>query len=986
MPKTLRLRRALFGGAAALGWAGGAIAAPAAPAPAPAPAAQEKSAGIETVVVTAQKRSENIQNVPIAISAFTQKELKAQQIAGGPDLIKEVPNLTFSKTNFTGYNIQIRGIGTQAISATTDPAVAVAFNNIPFIRNHFFEQEFFDVEDVEVLRGPQGTLYGRNAPAGVVNVVSAKPTDNYEANASVDVGNYSERRLEGMINIPIVEDKLMLRVAGEWTSRDGYAFNEQTGHAIDGRDLWSGRATLHFEPFAGLKANLIWEHFYENDNRTRSTKQLCEKDPGPSEVDGPAGPQFPDAENFGSQWLTQGCRPGSLYAPSAFQTPNAGGIPFVVALQLFTPYVAPGTDPYAGLVQSRDLRTVDSLLDPKYKAKNDTVELNADYDLGANLLLSSQTGFNRDFLYSSEDFNRFNTAPIFIDPGHKTLVGMDGQYCDPQLGCSSRLVGQDISQEASEQFYQEVRLNSNFDGPLNFVLGGNYLHYHTEADYYVFYNALSLFSEYINSIFGGDKLPKNADHIPFDAELANSCGPILADPNNLGDTLLGLGCAYVDPNGLSNVDGKGHNYFLSKNPYRLNSWAGFGEAYYQITPDLKLTGGLRFTDDQKTFSEYPSWAGIAFEGIPQAGLLVQEWKELTGRLVATWTPKLEFTDDSLFYGSYSRGYKAGGANPPGVVPIVSGGIVYSSPITHPDAFKPEFVDAFELGTKNTILNDTMTLNAAVFYYNYKDYQISQIVDRTSVNLNFDATVKGAELESTWQPIDGLMFNLSTGYQDGTLAKGSQAIDLMDRTAGNTDWMLVRPFITGTSNCILPTYVVNELLAHSGITIACVQAYSEGLDPVTGKPYVPNPDPKHLPGYIGFDPSTAPNGGAGFAKNLSGNELPNTPHITVSVGGQYTMPIGSDWAATLRGDLYYQSDSFARVFNDKPYDELKGYTNINLSLTFADADGWDAMFYVKNLLNTTAITGAFLNSDDTALTTNVFLTDPRLYGVRITKTF
>src|SRR5262249_23193632 len=151
------------------------------------------------------------------------------------------------------------------------------------------------------------------------------------------------------------------------------------------------------------------------------------------------------------------------------------------------------------------------------------------------------------------------------------------------------------------------------------------------------------------------------------------------------NTLLGLGCAYIDPNGLNNVDGQGHNYFLSRNPYRLNSWAFFGEAYYQLTPDLKLTGGLRFTDDQKTFLEYPSWAGIAFKGIPQAGVLSQRWQEFTGRFVATWTPKLDFTEQSLFYASYSRGYKAGGANPPGVVPIFSGGVNFSSPsdLTHP---------------------------------------------------------------------------------------------------------------------------------------------------------------------------------------------------------------------------------------------------------------------------------------------------------------
>src|SRR6185437_8483668 len=130
---------------------------------------------VETVTVTSSKLGgADVQSVPIAITAMSQEQLTATQTAGGPDLVKSVPNLTFTKTNFTGYSIQIRGIGTQAISVSTDPAVAVAFNDIPFIRNHFFEQEFYDVSQVEVLRGPQGTLYGRNATAGVVNMVSAK--------------------------------------------------------------------------------------------------------------------------------------------------------------------------------------------------------------------------------------------------------------------------------------------------------------------------------------------------------------------------------------------------------------------------------------------------------------------------------------------------------------------------------------------------------------------------------------------------------------------------------------------------------------------------------------------------------------------------------------------------------------------------------------------------------------------------------------------
>ncbi len=222
---------------------------------------------------------------------------------------------------------------------------------------------------------------------------------------------------------------------------------------------------------------------------------------------------------------------------------------------------------------------------------------------------------------------------------------------------------------------------------------------------------------------------------------------------------------------------------------------------------------------------------------------------------------------------------------------------------------------------------------------------------------------------------------------------------MDRTAGHAGWMVVKPFITETSNCVLPTYVVNEILKEKNMAYACPSSYSQQAfsgvepgqtpyDPVTYTTYVPNPVAdifgNPLPNYPGFDPRTAPNNGEGFEKDLSGNKLPNTPPFTLSAGAQYSMPVSEAWVGTLRGDFYWQGNSFARVFNDKPYDQLHGYTNVNMSLILTNQDGWQAMAYVKNVFDTTAITGAFLNSDDLELTTNVFLTDPRLFGIRLTK--
>ncbi len=1005
---------------------------------APLRVAAASASSVETVVVTSSKIKGDIQTVPIAITALSQEQLTSRQIAGGPDLVKEVPNLTFSKTNFTGYNIEIRGIGTQAISVATDPAVAVAFNDMPFIRNHFFEQEFYDVSQVEVLRGPQGTLYGRNATAGVVNVISAKPTDQFEAMLSADWGNFHNRRYEGMVNIPIVDDRLDLRIAGEWTKRDGYSFNELTNAPIDGRDLWSSRLTIGWKPVNRLQVYAVWEHFQENDDRIRSSKQLCKRDPGLSEVLG-------QTTYSGAGYLSQGCLPTSLYGPDAFQVVNGFSLPYfggITGYGIFgalTGQLVSNVDPYTSVTQSRNLRHIQSALNPAYRAKNDVIEVNADYALTPSLTFTSQTGFNHDFLWSTEDFNRFNTAPgIFKVNPENTLVVPDsnnwvcagggisiggtqdcahpsssgnfqtGYFCDPQLGCSNRLVAEDLSTEYAWQLNQEFRLSSNFKGPLNFSIGGNYLHYETDEKYYVFFNTITFVNAgCIHDWVGG--VSDNSEHL--------TNGHVFPDLVIPGDVTSCHG--YIDPNPIGSLNDQGHNYFLSQNPYVLNSYAGFGEAYFDVTKSVKLTGGLRWTDDEKHFIDIPSEVLSNDYGYPSSGVVDQKWKKWTGRLAVNWTPRLSFTEQTLVYGSFAHGYKAGGANPPGAeLPIASqlssgsediNNATRAQPV-HPLTFKPEFINAYELGTKNTLLDGALTLNGDIFFYDYKGYQISRIVDRTAINDNFDATVKGTELEAMWEPIPGLRFNFAGGYEDTRVKSGQSSIDLMDRTAGNPNWVVLKPFPTRASNCIMPAYVMKYLYVEAGFQVSgsCGMAYLAHRDPLTFDTYAPYPgvstNGTSIPDYPGFDPlagtpddpytgqniydgvdyGPAPNNGEGFAKDLGGNELPNAPHFTTSLSADWTIPVSEDWAATAHGDFYWQSQSWARIFNDRPYDKIRGYSNVNFALILTSASGWQVMGYLKNIFDTTAITGDFLNSDDTGLTTNVFLTDPRLFGVRVTK--
>ncbi len=1038
---------------------------------------QDASAGdVDALIVTAQKKEEAIQDVPIAISAFTQKSLDAQKIEGGFDLLKAIPNVTFSKSNFSGYNFSIRGVGTKAVSASTDPGVAVAYNNTTLIVNRLFEQEYFDVERVEVLRGPQGTLYGRNATSGVINVLSARPRlGEFAGDLKVELGNYNAQRARGMVNIPI-GDTLAIRAAGALTKRDGFGtnlaasdptvLNPELREDVDGRDLWSARVTVGWEPIEQIRVNAMWERFEEDDNRVRTSKQLCHYDPGPANL---GSFEWTEGERLQLRSVTsQGCLPGSLYDEGAFGTPNGASLPYVNAINWVStlggigrkPTSIPGynpwypgnssdpapcadaagwytfvfinacqPDPYGGLTQSRNLRAIYSTIEPTYRAKSDIFELSIDVDLTDNLTFTSQTLYTTDKYYASQDYNRFTSVPIFNDssracgavelfPGflspdcseaaRGTFFGglwnltPGGVFTDPQLGPSSSLLAQDLSEVESDQFNQEFRLVSNFDAPFNFSMGANFTRFETYNDYFVFINALSLISQ----VFPFVTPDINCDYT----------GPI----ENV-DTR----CIYIDRNPLASIDGDGHNYFRSANPYELTSSAMFGELYWQATDTVKVTLGARMTWDRKVFTPVPSQlllhdyrahvqpgegpdrcltaqdtctisgTGLYGKGSVPEPDIVQEWREPTGRIIVDWKPDLDFTDETMVYGSISHGYKGGGANPPNISYPAGRFNQRNSGVVSPPTFAPEFVNAFEVGTKNTLLGGSLILNGSAFFYDYEGYQVSKIVDRSASNENFDARIWGAELEWIYSPMRNLRFNGAFGALRTELGENQRSIDLMDRTQGGShssyfdaegvehplafdQWMTLKPYVAYSSNCVIPVDVAEDALLRGDGT--SVGKLYDGLCPGRGTTYT------LLDGRQFLSSLDSPNGGAGFFADVGGNELPNAPHWTASLGAQYRMALPGGWDATLRGDFYWQSQSFARVYNTQ-YDKLRAWTNTNISLWVENPDwGVTAEVYVKNAFDETPITDAFLNSDDSGLTTNVFTLDPRVVGVSVRKQF
>ena len=189
-------------------------------------------AQIEEVVVTAQKRSENIQTVPISITAYSSEDLTAHQIEQFKDLQFSAPSVTYSKGNFSGSDFSIRGIGQSTSFGDLEGGVATDLNDVYLLDPLLAESTFYDLQRVEVLRGPQSTLYGRGATGGVVNVITNTPdlSNTRCANLYSSYGNFKAVEIRGDINMPLETDQLALRVSGDWVKQADTSTTNSTTH------------------------------------------------------------------------------------------------------------------------------------------------------------------------------------------------------------------------------------------------------------------------------------------------------------------------------------------------------------------------------------------------------------------------------------------------------------------------------------------------------------------------------------------------------------------------------------------------------------------------------------------------------------------------------------------------------------------------------------------------------------------------------------
>ena len=602
---------------------------------------------IEHVTVTARHKVESLQTTPIAVSAFGADQIKEERINNLEDISSRVPGFQMNAYNSAEPELFMRGIGSDIESAGAAAAIGLYIDGVYISRGTSAVMDLYDLQSVEVLRGPQGTLYGKNVVGGAVNFITKRPVDgDMEGSAEVTVGDYGQLEAKGYVTGSIT-DNVAGKISVVSKTRDGYGKNTYTGNDADVAESTSARAQILYTASDDLEV---------------------------------------------------------LFTAA---TSTADGVPKIKHIG----YSAGRNEPFISEDPREDLSSVDN----DEESDSNTFAVQVDYTSSIGHLTSITA-------YRDNDYTIYeNAAAGLVDSTQKF------EWCgDWSTGnvfpCEDNTVeNQDelaliqpddewlsLKAEESEQFSQEFRLADVSDGPLGWLVG-------------VFYMTEDIDRN------------ESVDYW-FDTQWGTTTG-------NIYNTTVN----------------------------ETTSYAVFGQTSYEFTDKLSATAGLRWSRDEKDFSgtaggrRFDNCCGHHYD--LDGNWVFDEYAFETSDSWDEWTPSFNLdyqaSDDSFYYLSVAKGYKAGGFNGEGMEKAEEAII----------AFKPETAWNYEVGFKLQGLEDRLQVNGAVFFTEYTDIQTTVWVETgetTPDNLQvFNGTgeVSGLELEMIALVTEGLTLRASYGFLD-----------------------------------------------------------------------------------------------------------------------------------------------------------------------------------------------------------------------------
>jgi iron complex outermembrane receptor protein len=595
--------------------------------------AVNKQSVLEIIQVTASKRSQSIQEVPMAVSAFSGDTLEKLGIHEGLNVTQHVPNMNFFAIfgEASSPSISIRGVSLVNFSDSWEAPVSIYVDDVYRGNPSGSSMQMFDISRVEVLKGPQGTLFGRNNTGGLVHYITNTPHDDFEAKASVQVGSYNQKIVEGVLNIPL-SDGIRSRLAVKINKADGWQTNHASpvndyGNDVDTQDLNSTDSLSYRLKFAfdiGKESELLLDfHGSEADQTSVGFPHMGYLDP--TTGDRCSVKRIHSGECTSNTFGTTGiAEAGGQWGPEHVSSSIAGG-------------------------------TVTQIDTSGMSAKL-TVPLTDD------ILLTSLTALEEMDKFSQDDGDGVGLSGIGFNV-----------YFDEQYRADTR------------QITQEIRLNGDTDQ-----------------------------TKWVTGFYYYDDSREMRTQNPAGADFADA-GPI--GYSHQEDVLL-----------------------------ETESWAVFGQLDYDLTDDLTLVTGLRYSTDDRTYhyerpeSYYGPLDPTDADGDGDFNDPIDDTlgeDGFSGRLGLNY----QMDADTLLYTSVSRGLRAGGFS-----------ASYNSKPAAFDPVKQEKNTSIEAGFKTTILDGKARLNGAVFKYTIDGFQaqVFETLATGSVILNAgDVDGIGAELDLTY---------------------------------------------------------------------------------------------------------------------------------------------------------------------------------------------------------------------------------------------
>jgi iron complex outermembrane receptor protein len=717
---------------------------------------------LEEVIVTAEKRAVNIQEVPVAVSAYTSETRTLLGVNTVEDLARFTPSVAYRNDD----RLAIRGVGRLTNAVGTDPAVALYSDGIFSTSMADTSTPPLFIERTEILRGPQGTLYGRNSVGGAINVISKRPTDKFEGEVRLQGGNYSFYHADGLVRGPITDNLRYL--VGAYSEKRDEGFIKNRGPAEDGAtsDRWMVEGQIEMDLGENAVARLRYSKFEWDDTYGVGNTLLSNISP------------FDNVLPYN----------GGLYYNPTFGYTGTNPA-------LSDPYTADTNRTVVGTLQDHN-----------------RIHLDFTWDLGG-ATLKYFAGYQEYLYHTGSDSDETpQTAPIninmpaggdnpFVDlfVAPQMHVDFDGPGgLDPFVFDRPAYTATNVTTDR-EGFYEErqrwwsneINVSSNGDGPVQWIAG--LYQYNTTWD-----------NPQHTTAHGDTALLDPADgsrdnpngwngFINGHLEGESYAGFGQIDWSFADTWTFTIGARYTE----DKKEGFDEAWYVARMP---NTAIGAAEASFENAIRAQLPNfGIPANIDDATLIGLlqgplaglvqPVAAGVlgVTQGLslditqaatgcvgcvpsPNGGLrrnLKGDWNGVTGTLGLQWRP----SDDTNLYLRYARGYKAGGF-------IASANM---APGVYAD---PEYLDSYEFGIKQTF-GGRFQLNTAFFYYDYKDFQAPLSVQLPGGTffatqfVNLDAESKGVEVETVWSPIDPVRLFVNASYVDTEITRGCCFQDTSD---------------------------------------------------------------------------------------------------------------------------------------------------------------------------------------------------------------